>query len=269
MSFESIIAIVAVLGSILSILLDPRVGGLFKSIFASRKKDNDLAAKVQSGEVTEVSPKDFHKLKGQLERRDRDLKEFKEKTYPFNEKLGTDPTLSLLQARQRIRDDETRLHGNASRNLGLGIFITLIAIAWLSLSLTSIDSLSTNSNGTDLKLSLIISKIVPRAALGILVQFVGFFFLRLYVSNEKDAAVARNEITNLDLRLSAIVIAKNGDDEQKMEVVKALTKEERNFILKKGEVSISHQNRNEFPDLSSIIESVTLKTGAASGKPKK
>lgn len=264
MSPELILVALTAFGSLISLLLDERIGRFFTAIF--KRSDKILAEKIKDGEVESITKEEFERLKGQLKRRDDTIRIFRDRTHGYNDKLGSEPALPLMQARDRIKKDETRIQGNANQNLVLGGFLTLIAISWLGFSLAAIEEVRSPDQQIDIRASVVLSEFLPRAALGILIQFIGFFFLRLYVANQNDIRQARNEITNLDLRLSALGLSNASANSLAAELAKILAQEERNFVLNKGQTSVSHQERSEFNDLTGLIDSITLK-GAPSKKP--
>jgi hypothetical protein len=49
----------------------------------------------------------------------------------------------------------------------------------------------------------LVEHFAPRFSVGILIQVIGFFFLRLYVAGEREAHYLRNELTNWEARLIA------------------------------------------------------------------
>jgi hypothetical protein len=101
---------------------------------------------------------------------------------------------------------------------------------------------------------------LPRFSVGLLLQFVGFFFLRLYVANELDLKHNKNEITNLEMKMMALQLAKEfNDSPSKKEIMKSLAQTERNFILKKNEKSVSTEALSEYNDLRGLIEKLVNK----------
>jgi hypothetical protein len=101
---------------------------------------------------------------------------------------------------------------------------------------------------------------VPRFSVGLLLQLVGFFFLRLYVANELDLKHNKNEITNLEMKMMALQLAKEfNDTASKKEITKSLAQTERNFILRKSERSVSTETLSECNDLRGFIEKLVSK----------
>jgi len=91
----------------------------------------------------------------------------------------------------------------------------------------------------------------------LLLQFVGFFFLRLYVANEQDIKHNSNEITNLEAKMMALQVASERNDKQLFKpIVESLAATERNFILKKNEKAI-HEDDRRYNDLSQMLRALS------------
>src|SRR5262249_28919193 len=93
-------------------------------------------------------------------------------------------------------------------------------------------------------------ELLYRLGFALLLQTVGFFFLRLYVKNHTDIKYYNNELTNLDVKEAAVrlTLEKKGSVSK---LVDSLSKTERNFVLKKGEMSIYDDPRDY---VGSIVE---------------
>jgi predicted nucleotidyltransferase len=95
-------------------------------------------------------------------------------------------------------------------------------------------------------------------------QFVGFFFLRLYVANELDLKHNKNEMTNIEMKMIGLQVARVlRDASSKKEIVKVFAHTERNFVLKKGERTISSEELSEYNDLKSVLEGLISKIPGA------
>lgn len=93
--------------------------------------------------------------------------------------------------------------------------------------------------------------VIPKISLLLSAQLVGYFFLKAYSNNERDIRINKNEITNIEMRMTAISLLRSDVDvgENKKWVIESLLSEERNFVLAKNERSI-----NESSDDNSILE---------------
>lgn len=92
----------------------------------------------------------------------------------------------------RLSSERHRLTVNSRNNLIIGIITSLVALGVLGLPLIQQASNSAISS-TDLN-SLFWRQYLTRLPVGLLLQFVAFFFLRLYVSCEMDIKHNKNEI---------------------------------------------------------------------------
>ena len=90
---------------------------------------------------------------------------------------------------------------------------------------------------------------------GLILQFVGFFFLRLYVANELDVKQNKNELTNIEAKMLAFMMSsKSSKNSFTKIVVESLARTERNFTIKKGERTISVENDPQFNDLNALLQ---------------
>lgn len=171
------------------------------------------------------------------------------------------PDTLFKVSRQRLLDEAVRIDAISRRNLGIGILFSSVALAvlaWPLVSAVFFPSLeplpAENSSWGILRMYL------PRFSVGLLLQFVGFFFLRLYVANELDLKHNKNEITNLEMKMMALQLAKEFQDApSRKEIMKSLAQTERNFVLKKNERSVSSEALSEYNDLRGLIERLVSK----------
>jgi hypothetical protein len=108
---------------------------------------------------------------------------------------------------------------------------------------------------------------VPRLAVGLLLQLVGFFFLRLYVANENDIRHNSNEITNLEAKMVAALLACERDDKSLFKpIIESLAKTERNFILKKSEKTVLQDEDRKYNDLKDVVTNFRRTVQGGTGK---
>ncbi|MBB4359127.1 TRAP-type C4-dicarboxylate transport system permease small subunit [Bradyrhizobium sp. CIR18] len=163
-------------------------------------------------------------------------------------------------ARQRLLDEAVRLDSISRRNLMIGILFSAIALGVLAWPLIA----ASFQQAIELKdfsvLAWASQYYLPRFAVGILLQFVGFFFLRLYVANELDLKHNKNEITNFEMKMIGVQLAQSfGDAPSKKEIVRSLAATERNFLIKKNEKTISTEAITEYNDLKGLLEKIVNK----------
>jgi hypothetical protein len=166
-------------------------------------------------------------------------------------------------------EESIRIDRISRRNLYFGIVFSAFALGSLAWPLL-VQSLELATNrgsaaGVDHETSIEVFRwlaqtYLPRFAVALLLQFVGFFFLRLYVANELDLKHNRNEITNIEGKMMGLQLAKSINDvASKKEVVRAFVKTERNFVLRKNERIISTENLSEYNDIKSILDELIRK----------
>lgn len=167
-------------------------------------------------------------------------------------------------ARQRLLDEAVRLDGISTRNLAFGIIFSGIALTVLAWPLVS-QAFITDQTTPDV-FSWAARYYAPRFAVGLLLQFVGFFFLRLYVANENDLKHNKNELTNLEMKMIGLQLAQQfSDASSKKEIIKSFAQTERNFILKKNERSSSYE-ASDYNDLKGLLDKLVDKIPGAGKK---
>lgn len=129
-------------------------------------------------------------------------------------------------------DRVAQINRAKSTNLVVGISISIVAIALLSISYLSSKPSSPSNVLEFLSLEL------PRVTLAVLVELIGFFFLRMYKSTHNDLKYYQNELTNIrSWSLGLVLASKLGDLEVQKECIKKILSVERNFLLKSGETT--------------------------------
>jgi hypothetical protein len=136
----------------------------------------------------------------------------------------------FARTRRRLIAEAERNQRNAFLNLTIGVLFSVIALGVLGYPLVY---------ASDLQVAEWISlfeRFAPRFSVGILIQIIGFFFLRLYVAAENEVHYIRNEITNFESRLISYDAAMVAEDALAVrDIIKQLVRTERNFKLKTGE----------------------------------
>lgn len=160
----------------------------------------------------------------------------------------------------RLNYERGRLSGNSRTNLFIGITASLLALGVLGLPLVNPEVLSGSSQIVDASFW---RQYATRLPVGLLLQFVAFFFLRLYVACEMDIKSNKNEITNIEAKYLAYLITQSDGHEKATAIVQQLAETERNFILKKDERTIGVENDSRFNDLKESVDKVL---GAVSGR---
>lgn len=164
-----------------------------------------------------------------------------EKTYHYGIVPPDGPGDIYYQFRYRMREDEARLRGNAGLNLIVGIVFAILALGVLAYPM--IDPVVQATNWL-----FIMQAHLPRTAVGLLSQLLSFFFLRLYSINQQDLKHNKNEVTNFDMKMLAIMMAQTNPEIRSM-VAAELARSERNFILRKGERTIVSEIESDYNEL--------------------
>lgn len=164
----------------------------------------------------------------------------------------------FLSFRQRLLDESERLRARSLANLGLGLFFSLIAVASLLGTLFAIGD-DTNT------IEEAIVNFLPRLTLVVLLQLIAGFFFKVYSSNESDLKQNKNEISNVDYRYVASVMA---DEKSREAIVAKFMSEERNFVLQKGDQVAGRSEIVEMGAITSIAEKVADKIGSGAKKGK-
>jgi uncharacterized membrane protein len=170
--------------------------------------------------------------------------------------LDTSTPEKIFQvSRQRLLDEAVRIDSISRRNLIIGILFSVIALGVLAWPLIAAAFQNVDPSQRLDVFAWAAQYYLPRFAVGLLLQFVGFFFLRLYVSNELDLKHNKNEITNLEFKMVGVQLAQAfGDAASKKEIMKSLAATERNFLIRKNEKSISTEASSEHNDLKSVVD---------------
>ncbi|ELD6929716.1 hypothetical protein RKR29_004835, partial [Escherichia coli] len=132
----------------------------------------------------------------------------------------------------RLENEINRLNRRGGVNLVLGAFIAFGGILYLGYSVT-------NAINTNDKLEYILH-MAPKLSFVIVVELFAYFFLKLYKNGFDEVKYFQNELTNIDSKVLAIKFLKGIRNEDLMgEVIKNLMATERNFVLEKGQTTVS------------------------------
>jgi hypothetical protein len=156
--------------------------------------------------------------------------------------------VAFTRNRRRMIEESERIQRNGFLNLMIGILFSVIALGILGYPLFTTNAVQdTNWIG-------LFERFAPRFSVGILIQLIGFFFLRLYVAGENEVHYIRNEITNLESRLISYFAAAAGKDATAMrDIIKQLVRTERNFKLKKDERTI-YSTDETYNDMRQLLK---------------
>jgi hypothetical protein len=118
-------------------------------------------------------------------------------------------------------------------NLLIGIAIALIGVSFLAyFFLIEKDRIDTQNSGVYLTY-------LSKLSFVIFIELLAFFFLKLYKENIADKKYYENELTNIEAKNIALLLALKNDNVD--EIITSFLNIERNFILKKGETTTSNK----------------------------
>ncbi len=180
-----------------------------------------------------------------------------------------------IAERMRLRlTNEIEAQGRkANTNLIMGVFTAFAAVSfltWLALQATStFASLRAVSGGelqygnhqspvTSAEYFFYSGIFLSKVTLSITASIFSFFFLSTYRRNLGEIKYFQNEMTNIEMRLLSLAMAEEGDFKEVLQrIIAAIATTERNFILKKGEITLDLRSREldvgEVGTLSNLV----------------
>lgn len=165
------------------------------------------------------------------------LDSLEKRIYPLLDKIeGGEKRLQVELLLEQVRIALRRLNRNlellskrGNANLVIGALIAVIGILVLAVSIY----LSTSRQVTELNHLL---NYVPSASFVILLEALAYFFLRMYRDAIADGKYFSNEISTLEARYLALIVASlDRNQDAYLEVIKALAGLERNVVLSTGQ----------------------------------
>ena len=139
----------------------------------------------------------------------------------------------LLVARRRLVDEESRLLENSQVNREGALSMAFIGVALPVYYVFFINEAVVTSN-----LWTILVSYWPIFTVVFVFEIIAGFFLRAYIQTEHKIERKQNEITNVELRLtSGLMLSEKTNTDKFSELAETLSKDERNFVLKKNETS--------------------------------
>ncbi|HBX05210.1 MAG TPA: hypothetical protein DEG10_02970 [Leclercia adecarboxylata] len=154
----------------------------------------------------------------------------------------------------RLENEIARLNRRGGVNLVIGAIIALVGILYLGYTVT-------NQVAMNDKLDYILH-MAPRLSFVIVIELFAYFFLKLYKNGFDEVKYFQNELTNVDSKVLGIKFLKDVRNEELMsEVIKSLMATERNFILEKGQSTVSLEQQKlksaEGKNVSEVLKEIT------------
>ncbi len=154
----------------------------------------------------------------------------------------------------RLTEEVKNLGKRANFNLWLGMIFAIsgaIVLGELALSSKSPSALAlpaesgetisapAGDSETTADTAWLLSEYLPRLSLAIIIEVFAYFFLNLYRASMVEIKYYQNEVTNVEMMLSAMNLAVLRSREAKIDsLIDRLAETERNFVLKKGESTV-------------------------------
>jgi hypothetical protein len=159
--------------------------------------------------------------------------------------------------RKRLSDECENLRRRSNLNLALGSLTTVIAglglVVVVFLKPLDLSGLSKEEYAWK-----VVAHYIPRLSLIIFAEVFAYFFLRLYKAGLSDMKFYQNEMTNVEVKLSALKAALATQDNETIKlVIGELSRTERNFILKKGETTVELQQFRDGFEAKDLLDRIT------------
>lgn len=235
--------------------------GIHKEILRLQRRLTEVEDKSSSGVSVEITESERNKLISDAKKRiigntilladsslKTDISNFK-KSYSLH-KLHTDMVL-------RLESEIDRLNRRGGVNLAIGTTIALTGILSLAYFLYSAPAIADG-------LGFFIHHL-PKLSFVIVVELFAYFFLRLYKNGFDEIKYFQNEITNIEMKVMSLKYVQEFKSEEMIkELAMHLMKTERNFILEKGQTTVSIekdrlQNLSDSKLTNMISEIIKLK----------
>lgn len=138
---------------------------------------------------------------------------------------------SFLASEERINNEIKNLKRRATVNLSWGVVLSSAALLFFFFLIYN-EEIGKN-------LEQVFLHFVPRLGLVVFVELLAYFFLRLYKTSLVSIQYYHNELTNIETKkIAAIVAVKHCDEAKIWQTVECLLKVERNVLLKGKETTI-------------------------------
>lgn len=138
---------------------------------------------------------------------------------------------SFLASEERINNEIKNLKRRATVNLSWGVVLSSAALLFFFFLIYN-EEIGKN-------LEQVFLHFVPRLGLVVFVELLAYFFLRLYKTSLVSIQYYHNELTNIETKkIAAIVAIKHCDEAKIWQTVECLLKVERNVLLKGKETTI-------------------------------
>lgn len=158
---------------------------------------------------------------------------------------------TIAVTRERLILESDRLNARSRANLRVGILTSTLGIVILVIVIFVFPPQNQSDTWTS-----VVTGYGPRFALVLIIELMATFFFRMYVANENDIKHNKNELTNVEQKLAAsLMIAE--DDVRFKTLAEHLIKDERNFVIKKGERVSGDTTGEDINRLSQLVTKIS------------
>ena len=125
---------------------------------------------------------------------------------------------------------------NISLVTGVGFCVVGLLILWSTLS--NVDFEISMASSTGVYWGEFLKVYAPRLSIVLIIEIIGFFFLKLFRTALDEIRLTQNEATNVELKLIGSNLATSECKSELPGVIQALLETERNSVIEKGQTTV-------------------------------
>lgn len=256
--FPSIVSLSAIVGLI--------------SLLYLNKNDRTRSSKVDnlfiySELLKEKGENDKKKEQQENAEKQQENKEECQFTTPVDKNVDDENTANeikhtFLASEERIKEEIHNLKNRATLNLVLGVTISCAAFL--------VFFFLVYNEKPEYDYRKVFMHFIPRVGLVVFIELLAYFFLRLYKTSLSSIQYYHNELTNIETRkIAAIVAIKHCGEDKIWEAVEQLLRVERNVLIKDKETTIqmemlklqSEKDNSDLLSMQGLLNKVIDKLG--------
>ncbi|MCE6959380.1 hypothetical protein LAZ40_09980, partial [Cereibacter sphaeroides] len=171
-------------------------------------------------------------------------------------------------ALSRLSNQTVVLGSRARLTLGMGVIFCLSGLAALGATFFFDNPLYPKAPTAGADWLSVIQAYIPRLTLVLLIEVIGFFFLKLFSATLAEIRYVQNEITNIEMRLVALYSLRGSRrDEDLSLVIGKLMEIERNSVIDRGQTTVEIERQRVMNAAEShLIESVAMLLHGGKGR---
>ena len=246
--FEIIEAVISVASGVAIFLY--LVGALARRVVSPVEAEEDVERLSLANLRKQIISEKDAELSEQLKVKEKELVRELEQKYDqaLTDSLKADPSdwsSILLSTRRRLLNENGRLASRSRANLLIALYLSVVSISVVTVVVINIVVFRSIEFETLLDIAPVISLVL-------IVQLLAAYFLRMHYNNEQDIGTNKNELTNVELRMTAIALSVSSEV-YLHQIAQKLSLEERNFVIGKKEKSASFDQAEK---LASLVQKV-------------